>query len=143
MMEQSDLFFERCSLKDVAAFVDTHHYSKTHHKVVPYAFRLIANGVLAGVCLFGMVAGNPKAVQVLRGHENHKDYLELQRLVLLDEVPKNSESRFIAWCLRWLRKNTNVKAIVSFADPRHGHKGIVYRASNWIFIGKQKQDRDR
>lgn len=137
------LYFEKCPLKEVASFVDTHHYSHTHHKVVSYAFKLTMNGQLAGACLFGMVGGNPKAVQVLTGYENHLDYLELQRLVLLDEVPKNSESRFVGWCLRWLQKNTDVKAVVSFADPKFGHKGTIYRASNFLYLGKQKQDRDR
>jgi hypothetical protein len=123
--------------------VDTHHYSHTHHKVVSHAFKITVNGILVGACLFGMIGGNPKAVEVLKGYENYKDYLELQRLVLLDEIPKNSESRFVGWCLRWLQKNTDVKAIVSFSDPKYGHKGIIYRASNFLYLGKQKQDRDR
>lgn len=65
------------------------------------------------------------------------------RLVLLDFVPKNTESRFIAFTLRWLKRHTNLLAIVSFADPKYGHRGIVYQASNWIYTGLQKQDRDR
>jgi hypothetical protein len=137
------LQFSVCSLKDVSAFVKQHHYSKTHHKVVVYAFSLTMNGLLAGACLFGMAAGNIRCMTVLTGHDNPRDYLELQRLVLLDEVPKNSESRFIGWCLRWLKKNTGVKAVISFADPAHGHGGTVYRASNWIYTGKQKPARDR
>jgi hypothetical protein len=137
------LHFSKCPLKEVALFVDTNHYSHSHHKVVSYAFKLEMNGVLAGACLFGMIAGNPKAVEVLTGYETHAPYLELQRLVLLDEVPKNSESRFVAWCLRWLQKNTDVKAVISFADPKYGHKGIIYRAGNWLYLGKQGPCRDR
>src|SRR5580658_4474606 len=83
------LHFSLCQLKDVSAFVKEYHYSHTHHKVVVYAFSLLMNGVLAGACLFGMAAGNLKCMTVLAGHDNPRDYLELQRLVLLDEVPKN------------------------------------------------------
>jgi hypothetical protein len=141
-MEPSVLF-SPCPLKDVSAFVKTHHYSHTHHKVVVYSFCLMMNGTLAGACLFGMAAGNLKCMTVLTGHDNPRDYLELQRLVLLDEVPKNGESKFIGWCLRWIKKNTHIKAVISFADPTHGHSGIVYRASNWIYTGRQKPARDR
>lgn len=137
------LHFSVCSLKDVSVFIKTYHYSKTHHKVVVYAFSLMMSGVLAGACLFGMAAGNLKCMTVLNGHDNPRDYLELQRLVLLDEVPKNSESQFIGWCLRWLKKNTTIKAIISFADPTYGHSGVIYRASNWIYTGRQKPARDR
>jgi hypothetical protein len=65
------------------------------------------------------------------------------RLVLLDEVPKNSESKFISWCIRWLKKNTDLAALISFADPKYGHSGTIYKASNWTYCGLQKQDRDR
>jgi hypothetical protein len=68
----------------------------------------------------------------------YKSDLELVRLVLLDEAPKNSESCFIAWCLRWLRKNTAHKRVVSFSDPRFGHTGTVYRAANFIVLGKER-----
>ena len=137
------LYFAKCPLSDVSAFVKANHYSRTHHKVVVHSFSLRMNGCLAGACLFGMAAGNLKCMTVLRGHDNPRDYLELQRLVLLDEVPKNSESQFIAWCLRWLKKNTETKAIISFADPEHGHSGVVYKASNWIYTGRQVPARDR
>lgn len=138
------LHFARCALQDVSAFVRTHHYSKTHHKVVVYAFSLAMNEVIAGACLFGMAAGNLKCMTVLNGHDNPRDYLELQRLVLLDEVPKNSESQFIGWCLRWLKKNTTIKAIISFADPTYGHNGTIYRANKTgsIHYRQSRSNRD-
>lgn len=64
--------------------------------------------------------------------------LELSRLVMLDEAGRNSESRFIGWALRWLRKHTDKRAVISFADPRFGHVGTVYKASNWEFLGQER-----
>jgi hypothetical protein len=136
-----DLLFSRCELKDVSKFIKKYHYSHTHPGGVDYAFRLDWNGQLSGACLFGWMAGNPKAV-LIKGKEP-KDFRELMRLVLLDEVPKNSETRFVGWCLRWLRKNTEVIACVSFADPKFGHSGVIYKAGNWTYLGKQKPDRPR
>jgi hypothetical protein len=137
------LFFELCDLKEVFAFVKKHHYSHTHPGGVDYAFKATLDGELVGVCLIGHLAGNPKAGCVLTGYNNPKDYRELMRLVFYDDVPKNSESQFIGWCIRWMRKNTDVLALISFADPRYGHKGIIYRASNWVYTGLQKPDRPR
>jgi hypothetical protein len=89
------------------------------------------------------MAGNPKASCVLKGYDDPEDYRELSRLVFYDDVPKNSESQFIGWCIRWMKKYTGVRALISFSDPKYGHKGIVYRASNWLYTGLQKQDRPR
>lgn len=130
-------------MADVQAFIKKHHYSHTHPGGVTHSFRLDVDNKLSGACIFGQVAGNPKALCILDGHDDPLKYAELMRLVLLDEVPKNSESQFVGWCLRWLKKNTDLLACISFADPKHGHSGIIYKASNWIYCGLQKTDRPR
>ena len=138
------LHFSRCSLKDVSQFIKTHHYSHTHPGGISHAFRLDMDGVLSGACVFGYMAGNPLGQVVLRNFcDDPSFYRELMRLVLLDEVPYNSETRFVAWCLRWLRDNTDMLAIVSFADPKFGHSGTIYHAGNWVYTGLQKEDRPR
>jgi len=134
------LHFEPCKLRDVAAFVRTYHYSHTFPGGIDFSFRLLMDGQLAGVALFGWMAGNPEAKVCGFGKG---DVRELMRVVLLDEVPKNSETKFIGWCLRWLTRNTQIKAIVSFADPAHGHTGVIYKAGNWHYEGLQKPDRPR
>ncbi len=133
--------FCRCSLKEVSSFIKAHHYSHTHPGGIDFSFKLSVGWKLSGACVFGYMAGNPKASILPEYRPNQ--CRELMRLVLLDEVPKNSESQFIGWCLRWLKKNTDLQAIVSFADPVHGHTGTVYKASNWEYMGLQKPDRPR
>jgi hypothetical protein len=34
-----------------------------------------------------------------------------------------------------------VKALVSYADPSHGHSGTIYRAANWQQDGRTDQER--
>jgi len=135
------LHFSRCQLKDVSSFIKQHHYSHSHPGGIDYAFRLDMDGRLSGAATFGWQAGNPKAKHC---HNNiPKKTRELMRLVLLNEVPRNSESRFIAWCLRWLKKHTNLEVIVSYADPEFGHSGKIYRASNFLYLGQQKNGSKR
>lgn len=63
------------------------------------------------------------------------DCLALTRLWLSDELPPNSESRFIGIVLRYLRKNTDLKFLVSYADPTQGHVGTIYQATGWTYTG--------
>ena len=62
--------------------------------------------------------------------------LELRRLALADAAPKNSESYFIGYCLRWIRKNTNYRRIVSYADVSRGHVGTIYKATGFKLVGE-------
>jgi len=54
---------------------------------------------------------------------------------LIDDTPKNAESFFVSRTLKWLKKNTDWKFVVSYADEAQGHKGIIYRASNFKYEG--------
>lgn len=62
--------------------------------------------------------------------------LELRRLVCIDDTPKNAESFFISKTLKWLKKNTDTVLILSYADPVQGHTGVIYKASNFKYIGR-------
>jgi hypothetical protein len=65
---------------------------------------------------------------------NH-DVYELNRLWLSDSLPAHTESRFIGWCLRELKKTRPNIILVSYADTAHDHVGVVYQATNWIYTG--------
>ena len=52
---------------------------------------------------------------------------ELRRLVCIDDTPKNTESYFIGQTFKWLKKNTDIEVIVSFADEEEGHTGVIYK----------------
>lgn len=66
-----------------------------------------------------------------------KGAIELSRLVRLPvlEVPM---SLFIARCLEWLRRETDLAFCLSYADTTAGHVGTVYQASNFIYVAKSK-----
>lgn len=55
----------------------------------------------------------------------------------LDDVaPRNSESRAIAYAIRYIRKMMpHVKWLQSFADERCGGLGVVYQAASWLYVG--------
>ena len=123
-----------CDRKDVKQFIEKWHYSKSINGIMSsYCFKLMNNNEIIGAMIFGKL-GMANAWK--KYAENAEDVIELRRLCCIDDTPKNTESFFIGACLRWLKKNTNIKIIVSYADPEYGHSGIIYQASNFTMIGK-------
>lgn len=124
-------------------FVETHHYSASY-PAARERFGLYRLGDLAGVAVFS----HPTNDAVLTGRFPGlaaRDGVELGRLVLLDEVPANGESWFVARCFEQLRDR--YRAVVSFSDPVErqtldgrvvmpGHVGTVYQALNARYHGR-------
>ena len=78
------------------------------------------------------------------GRNEQDGLLELSRLCLTPEVQAeehNLASWFVSRSIRMLRKDTRVRAILSYADDNH-HKGTVYRACNFGYYGLTAQKSD-
>ena len=106
-----------------------HHYLHTKASCT-YAFALKESNHIIGVILYG----NPTAPTTLDicGPTNRKNIVEITRLWIQDNTPKNTESFFIANTLKLVPK----PIVVAFADPDAEHIGIVYQASNFLYTGK-------
>ena len=67
---------------------------------------------------------------------------ELARLWIHDAMPKNSETWLIGKSVRYIKsKFRELEHLVSYADPSVGHRGVIYRAANWIDDGMQDEER--
>jgi hypothetical protein len=144
IVKARSLDIQPCLLKEVRDFIEQHHYSHNINGVkVSYCFKVLHEGVLVGAVLFGSMS----TTAWKKFSDNESKVLELRRLVLLDNLGRNSESRVIGFTLRWLKKNDpTIEIIVSYADPNHNHTGIIYKASNFQYLGLSSADigyRDR
>lgn len=127
-----------CALKDIRNFVEKYHYSHSVNGVkISHCFQFTVNKFLIGAAIFGQLS----TTAWKKFGECESDVLELRRLVCLDDTPKNTESRCIAIMLRWLKRNTDWKIVVSYADTNFGHSGVIYRASNFVFVGESGKDK--
>lgn len=64
---------------------------------------------------------------------------ELSRVALTKH--KTPVTRIIAIALRMLRKKCpKLKLVVSYADQAQNHKGVIYKAGNWIYLGSHGQN---
>lgn len=112
-----------------------HHYS---HRIVNNSYvhlGVFLDGDLVGAMQFGY-ALNPAAMGRVVEGSSSTDYLELNRMWLSDVAPRNSESRAIAYSVRYIRAvMPRVSWIQSFADERCGGWGVVYQAANFLYVG--------
>lgn len=121
------------------------HYA---HRAVPIshafgAFNVNSNGIATGIqSIVGAISfGKPASYTLCNGicgKENSSRIYELNRFWMDNSCPKNSESEFIGWALRMIRKLYPNWILVSFADTAQNHTGTIYRATNWIYTGQTK-----
>lgn len=126
---------ERIATEIGKKFVKQHHYSKGIHNG-PITYGLLRHDELVGVCAFANPCSENVCASVF-GNDRKRFVTELHRLVLLDEMPKNSESWFIVRALKALKADfPKYEAVLSFADATQGHVGTIYQATNAIYTGR-------
>lgn len=136
-------------------FVVEHHYSRSFPASLLSVglFDRTAEGAAdqPGHLVGSLVLSVPVQDRVLTGVlpdlEPYRESAELGRLVLLDAVPANAETFFVARALR-IAAELGIVACVAFSDPVRrenrvtgevvlpGHIGTVYQAANAIYTGR-------
>lgn len=130
------LTFRDITPKSANSIFKKYHYAR---RAVPISecFGAYMNDklqTLVGAISFGKPASRALCVGCC-GEENEFRVFELNRIWVSDVAPRNSESRFIGWALRELRKRHPNWILVSYADTEQNHSGAIYRATGWIYTG--------
>lgn len=116
-------------------FVKKHHYSG---KVVGNSylhFGCFLGGILHGVMSYGPSMDKNKIIGLVKDTE-WNGFLELNRMAFDDYLPRNSESRCIAYSIKQIKKKApQIKWIISFADGTQCGDGTIYRASGFVLTG--------
>lgn len=131
---------EICERKEIKDFIETYHYSHSINGLCSsYCFKLLdTDGVIKGAMIYGTFG----MASVWEKYADSKDkVIELRRLCCVDDTPKNTESYFIGKTIKWLRDNTAIERIISYADNEYGHTGTIYQASNFKKIGETAPSR--
>jgi hypothetical protein len=140
--------------KDVAKeIIVNNHYSGIWTKV-SYAIGLFylsddehkffggVNEKLIGVACYGDPVGRHSGASITELLDR-TEVLELTRLFVFDGYGSNIESWFVGKTFQWLRENApHIKALVSYSDPKAGHLGTIYQATNWIYQGNKIRPND-
>ena len=104
--------------RDARAIIIAHHYS---HRVVNNSYLhlgVFREGALEGVLQWGYALCPARAGKVVEGTVQGQ-YMELNRMWLSDDAPRNSESRAISYALKYIKRACpSVAWVQSFADER-------------------------
>ena len=152
---KSDYYIDRISKKDAEELLLTYHYLKDFSKGYKsgYNYGLFEHndfcplniGGLQGICIFtGLPV--PEIAKGAFGLERHEQQglFELSRLCIEPNTQSceyNITSWFVSRAIRQLRKDTEVKAIISYADSDY-HSGTIYRACNFKYAGLTDAKKD-
>lgn len=116
--------------------ISQNHYSRRVYRASTLHLGVVMDGALVGVLQYGFAMNPASAGSVVTGTLMN-EYLELNRMWLADQAPRNSESRALAYSIRLIRRiRPAVKWIQSFADERCGLFGTVYQAAGFTFHGE-------
>lgn len=134
---------ELSSDKQARAFIERHHYSGSF-PAARARYGLMRHGELVGAAVLSQPPSQA-ALDAALPFETDGIRAELGRFVLLDDVPANGESWFLARCFELARRE-GFSAVVAHSDPVArtngegrlvfpGHIGTIYQATNATYCG--------
>lgn len=128
--DKNNVEIKEITFQEAKEFIKDNHYSHTM-PVTNLFLGFSYKNKLNCVIVYGT-----GACYRLRKSLPNPNVLELTRLFSSDNAPKNMESYCIGQSIKYLKENKpEIKILVSFADPSHGHIGYVYQATNWLYTG--------
>jgi hypothetical protein len=152
---KSDYHIDRVTKSDAADLLLRFHYLKDISKTFKsgYNYGLYKNnqfcplniGGIQGVCIFtGLPV--PEIAKGAFGLERNEQQglFELSRLCIHPDTQQeeyNITSWFVSRAIKRLRNETEVRAIISYADSDH-HGGTIYRACNFRYCGLSDPKKD-
>jgi len=116
--------------------VFNNHYSKIMPRLTKHFLGSFINKKLVGVITLGWGVQPLNTIKKLFPSLQSKDYLEIGKMCMLDELPRNSESIILSKMFRWVKENRpDIKLIYTWADGILGKPGYVYQAANFLYGG--------
>ena len=122
------------------AFIQSRHYSPIMPKLTKHYMGVFVDNELQGVITFGWGTRPKHTIQVLFPDLDTKDYFEIGKMCMDDSMPRNSESQMLRHSVRWLKENTDIKYLFTWADGIVGKVGYVYQGSNFLYGGFSTTD---
>ena len=118
-----------------AEFVASRHYSAVMPKLTKHYLGCFIQDELIGVITFGWGTRPKHTIQKLFPQLDTKDYFEIGKMCMDDKMPKNSESQLLSLSIKWLKENTKIKYLYTWADGLVGKPGYVYQSANFLYGG--------
>lgn len=124
------------SKENALEMIQAYHYSNTPPKLNKYFIGFYLAERLVGVVTLGWGTRPLHTIQRIFPSLTTADYLEIGRMCMTEDMPRNSESQMLSHLVKWLKANhPEIKILFTWADGMVGKVGYVYQASNFIYAG--------
>lgn len=152
---KSDFYIEKVSKEEIKHLLYNFHYLKDQSKDFKSGHNyglfksditdIIKIGGCLGCCVFTKIPVPEIAVSAFGLARNEQEGLfELSRLCIEPKTQSeeyNITSWFVSRCIKLFRKETKVRAILSYADSSI-HNGTIYAACNFKYYGLTAPKKD-
>lgn len=130
---------KKIDYEDTKDFILNKHYAQRMPSV-SYSYGLFFKNRHVGVLTIGKPASHSLCVGIC-GEKYSSKVFELNRLITVDGLHRNSLSFFVGSVMRDLKEEELI--IVSYADTGMNHNGYIYQATNFIYTGATKRRTDK
>ena len=134
--EIKNMKIKEISKSEALYLIFNNHYSKIMPRLSKHFLGGYIDNKLVAVMTLGWGTRPKHTIKKLFPNLDTKDYYEIGKMCLLEELPKNSESIFISKIFKFVKHNYKyIKLIYTWADGILGKPGYVYQASNFMYGG--------
>ena len=124
------------SKDEALEMVKKYHYSNTLPKLNKHFLGFFLEGNMVGLITLGWGTRPRHTIQNLFPSLDTKDYFEIGRMCMTEEMPRNSESQMIHYCIKWIKANCpSIKVLFTWADGMLGKVGYVYQSCSFYYAG--------
>ena len=135
MGDAKHLIVKPISSADANRIIKSLHYSGKVVQNSQLHLGVFLNGRCGGAMSFGPSLDKRK-IQGLVDGMLWNGFIELNRMAFADWLPRNGESRCIAYAMRWIKRTyPQIQWVISFADGTQCGDGTIYRASGFALTG--------
>lgn len=120
-----------CSRRAATWATTAWHYSRSMPSGRLVTLGAWEDGAFVGAIVFGRGASSEINTPF---RLSQAQICELCRVALGPHAAPTSQ--IVGYAVRLLRRfNPNLRLIISYADPAHGHLGTIYQAMGWLYLG--------
>lgn len=120
------------------ALVEAHHYARGGPNTGVFRHGLFRRGGDEPLGVAWWLPPTKVAAQSVC--EDWRRVLSLTRLVVVPDMPTNAASFLLGASIRLIRQDGRWCHLVTYADEGQGHRGQIYRATNWHYAGTRPGD---
>lgn len=123
------------SKQEFLSLVYQYHYSIVMPRHTKHYLGCFMEEKLVGGISLGWGTQPKNTITKLFPTLDTKDYYEIGKMVMLDEMPRNSESQMLSEMIKWIKSNLDIQFLYTWADGIVGKPGYVYQAANFYYGG--------